>query len=202
MLEGLPADDPAVISSSIPFGPVGISFTPRALAMLGVLLAALVAGLDWLTGVGINLNILYVIPTLMLTRGYGGRVGVVASLLTSVVSLGTVIAASGGVSAVAGTEYFNHFVRFSMLVLVAIIYGRQVVARARLAEQTVLLQASLATIKRLGGILPICSFCKRIRNPEGHWMQIEVFVRDNSDADFSHGFCPECGAKHYPEEAS
>ena len=51
-------------------------------------------------------------------------------------------------------------------------------------------------IKILEGILPICSFCKKIRK-EGDWFPIEDYVRDHSGADFSHGLCPECGVKHY-----
>ena len=50
-------------------------------------------------------------------------------------------------------------------------------------------------LKVLRGILPICSFCKRIKDEGGDWLQLEVFVRDRSEAEFSHGFCPECAEK-------
>jgi len=64
------------------------------------------------------------------------------------------------------------------------------------------LQDALASIKTLRGLLPICAGCKRIRDDKGYWNQIEVYVRDHSDADFSHGFCPECIEKLYPELGS
>ena len=61
------------------------------------------------------------------------------------------------------------------------------------------LQHSLQTIKTLQGILPICASCKKIRNDEGCWIQIENYITHHSDADFSHGICPECAAVLYPE---
>jgi PleD family two-component response regulator len=60
------------------------------------------------------------------------------------------------------------------------------------------LQDALAKIKTLSGLLPICSFCKKIRDDKGYWNQIEVYVRQHSDASFSHSICPECAKKHYP----
>jgi DNA-binding NtrC family response regulator len=61
------------------------------------------------------------------------------------------------------------------------------------------LQDALAEIKTLRGILPICSSCKKIRDDEGYWHQVEVYIRDHSEAEFSHGLCPECAKKLYPE---
>jgi PAS domain S-box-containing protein len=54
-------------------------------------------------------------------------------------------------------------------------------------------------IKRLRGMLPICASCKKIKNDEGYWSQIEVYIKEHSDAEFSHGICPECFKKLYPE---
>lgn len=61
------------------------------------------------------------------------------------------------------------------------------------------LQASNREIRLLQGILPICANCKKIRDDDGSWQQFEAYVRDHSDADFSHGLCPECRARLYPE---
>jgi DNA-binding NtrC family response regulator len=60
------------------------------------------------------------------------------------------------------------------------------------------LQDALAKIKTLRGLLPICSFCKKIRDDQGYWRQIEVFMKEHSDANFSHSICPECAKKYYP----
>ncbi|MDH3347729.1 MAG: PAS domain S-box protein [Desulfobulbaceae bacterium] len=62
------------------------------------------------------------------------------------------------------------------------------------------LQSALSEIKVLRGILPICSFCKNIRNDEGYYEQIEAYIHKHSGVDFSHTVCPICMKKHYPEE--
>lgn len=59
------------------------------------------------------------------------------------------------------------------------------------------LQAALAEVKTLHGIIPICASCKRIRDDAGAWQQLEVYVRERSDAEFSHGVCPACAIKLY-----
>lgn len=60
------------------------------------------------------------------------------------------------------------------------------------------LQRSLAKVKMLSGMLPICSSCKKVRDDQGYWNQIESYIREHSEAEFSHGICPECARKLYP----
>ena len=52
-------------------------------------------------------------------------------------------------------------------------------------------------MKFLEGVLPVCASCKRIRDDKGHWHQIESYIRDRSEAEFTHGVCPECAKKLY-----
>ncbi len=61
------------------------------------------------------------------------------------------------------------------------------------------LQNALEEIKTLRGILPICANCKKIRDDQGSWEVLESYIRDRSDVEFSHGLCPECAKKLYPE---
>jgi len=61
------------------------------------------------------------------------------------------------------------------------------------------LQEALHKVKTLSGLLPICASCKKILNDKGQWEQMEVYIRDRSEAEFSHGICPECTQKLYPE---
>lgn len=61
------------------------------------------------------------------------------------------------------------------------------------------LQAALAKVKMLSGLLPICASCKKIRDDKGYWQQVEVYIQDHSEAEFTHGFCPDCLAKLYPD---
>lgn len=61
------------------------------------------------------------------------------------------------------------------------------------------LQKALSQVKTLHGLLPICASCKKIKNDKGYWEQIETYISNHSEADFSHGICPECAEKLYPE---
>jgi two-component system cell cycle sensor histidine kinase/response regulator CckA len=64
------------------------------------------------------------------------------------------------------------------------------------------LQKALVEVRVLRGILPICASCKKVRDDKGYWNQIEAYIRDHSEATFSHGICPECEKKLYPDVAN
>jgi hypothetical protein len=61
------------------------------------------------------------------------------------------------------------------------------------------LQRAMAEVKVLSGLLPVCVSCKKIRDDNGYWNQIEAYVREHSEADFTHSICPECTKKLYPD---
>jgi PAS domain S-box-containing protein len=61
------------------------------------------------------------------------------------------------------------------------------------------LREYIAKIKTLSGLIPICSSCKKVRGDEGYWSQLEIYISEHSDAEFSHGICPECAKKLYPD---
>ena len=69
----------------------------------------------------------------------------------------------------------------------------------KLNDTVAQLEKALREVKTLRGIVPICSFCKKIRNDKGFWDQVEVYVREHTEANFSHGICPDCLKEHYPE---
>jgi DNA-binding NarL/FixJ family response regulator len=66
-------------------------------------------------------------------------------------------------------------------------------------QMVIALQEALSQVKILKGFLPICAKCKAILNDQGHWQQIESYIRERSEAEFSHGFCPVCLKELYPE---
>jgi sigma-B regulation protein RsbU (phosphoserine phosphatase) len=89
----------------------------------------------------------------------------------------------------------------------------ELLARVRAGERVIQLEKSLrernkelsealAQVKQLKGLLPICMFCKRIRDDENYWQQIEAYLGEHTEADFSHSICPECLEKHYPDYAN
>ncbi|GAB6147316.1 ABC transporter substrate-binding protein [Desulfocicer niacini] len=79
-------------------------------------------------------------------------------------------------------------------------YLEQLQTEKKLRKSQTELRQALSEIKTLQGILPICSFCKNIRNDEGYYEQIEGYIHKHSGVDFSHTICPTCMKKHYPEE--
>jgi DNA-binding response OmpR family regulator len=76
---------------------------------------------------------------------------------------------------------------------------RMVEMQTLLEVQLQRLREALEHIKVLQGILPICMFCKKIRDDKGYWDQVETYVTKRSNAEFSHSICPGCMKKHYPE---
>jgi AmiR/NasT family two-component response regulator len=72
-------------------------------------------------------------------------------------------------------------------------------AEQALRKQNAELQAALAQVKALSGLLPICAGCKKIRDYQGYWSQVEVYVEEHSEATFTHGLCPDCIKRYYPE---
>jgi AmiR/NasT family two-component response regulator len=78
------------------------------------------------------------------------------------------------------------------------------IARARFDDLTALrrlnaeLQAALDQVKTLRGMLPICASCKKIRDDQGYWTEVEIYMLEHSEADFTHGICPDCAKRLYP----
>jgi hypothetical protein len=95
-----------------------------------------------------------------------------------------------------------------LLVLAAVLAGvatqrlRIRTLQARERELSTRVEQSLAQIKILRGLLPICASCTKIRDDSGYWSQMETYIAHHSDADFSHSICPDCLVKLYPDYAS
>ncbi|MBU2552577.1 MAG: GAF domain-containing protein [Proteobacteria bacterium] len=76
---------------------------------------------------------------------------------------------------------------------------REARAEEKRAELLAQLQAAMGEVKKLSGLLPICSGCKKIRNDAGYWEYLEGFIQSRSEAQFSHSLCPDCLTRLYPE---
>jgi|WetSurMetagenome_2_1015567.scaffolds.fasta_scaffold833701_1 hypothetical protein len=83
------------------------------------------------------------------------------------------------------------------------IFSKDVTDRRRSEEERIRpigeLRDSLNKVKLLSGLIPICASCKKIRNDKGYWEQMEIYIRDHSEADFSHGICLDCIRRLCPE---
>jgi hypothetical protein len=89
-----------------------------------------------------------------------------------------------------------------LLVLVVRPLQRQIAKRketeSSLRETIAALEEAAAQVRYLRGLLPICAACKRIRDTNGHWVQLEQYITTNSEASFTHGMCTDCSAEFYP----
>ena len=68
--------------------------------------------------------------------------------------------------------------------------------QSKLARRVKELEEALANVKRLQGLLPICSYCKRVRNDGNYWQQVDLYIAEHTEAKLSHGFCPDCFEIH------
>ena len=88
-------------------------------------------------------------------------------------------------------------------VVAAIAQGQDITERIQVEEERAKLigelQDALAKVKTLRGLIPICASCKKVRDDEGYWHQVETYIHEHSEAEFTHGLCPECAKKLYPE---
>lgn len=88
---------------------------------------------------------------------------------------------------------------FACLTLVASWLIRRAWRRQQAAHEN--LEKLLAEVKTLGGLLPICSHCKKIRDDKGYWNQIEAYLKVHTDAEFTHGICPDCAKEIFPQSS-
>lgn len=96
------------------------------------------------------------------------------------------------------TLYLGHVLSRMIKTLQKEIGYRKQVEKTLQTEQD-RLKAALSEVKVLGGLIPICASCKKIRDDMGYWNQIEAYLKEHSDLDFTHGICPECFETLYPE---
>lgn len=102
----------------------------------------------------------------------------------------------------AGNKYLVTSDRVQMLDLLISIYQNAMLKTRELEKTVHELRKANKTITTLKGLIPICSSCKKIRNDQGYWEQIEMYIQSHSEAEFTHGFCPECSQKLYPKHTA
>jgi len=146
--------------------------------------------MDYLTGVEISFGIFYFLPIWVMTWAFDRRTGVVFSLLCALVWL--------GVDQAGGARYSDPWIPYWNAVSRLVFFLTFTFLLSNVRNQ---LTRSSEEIKRLSSLLPICASCKKIRNDNGRWQEIESYIRQHSDTDFSHGICPDCVKKLYPELA-
>jgi hypothetical protein len=150
-------------------------------------LVGITIAIDYLTGPEIHFPILYLLPIGLVAWSGKQRWGYFLALTMPLIR--------PCFSVIQPTTWhipdavLNSVIRMMVFVLLVYLIGRA-------ARQH---QALLEEVRILSGILPICSFCKKIRNEKDEWTHLEQYISDHSEAEFSHGLCPDCLQQHYPD---
>lgn len=146
-------------------------------------LSAAIMLLEYYTGPYLQFAILLVFPVTLATVLHGFRVGIALAVCLPLLRL-------------------SFFLRWPLPSSLGLAAADALVDVVILAGTAVLINTMVRQeqeLRVLKGLLPICSFCKKIRDERGGWRQLETYIADRSAARFSHTFCPECGRRHYPE---
>ncbi|MBN1341663.1 MAG: hypothetical protein JXQ73_03235 [Phycisphaerae bacterium] len=159
-----------------------------------VVSAGLLGVLDAVSGHELSFFLFYFLPVGLAGWCFGAMPAVGVSMLCAGVWFGA--------DFLGGHEYSNHVVavwntiiRLSSFLCMGWVVARirQALREAHAASEE--LRRALAEVKLLQGILPICASCKKIRDEQGSWQQMESYIHNHSEAQFSHGLCPECAEK-------
>lgn len=163
----------------------------------------LIIGLaDYVTGYEIGLSVFYLAPITLCVGFIGRRAGIFMSVLSTVMMALTMYL-TGYVAGVGHHNYladlWTLFLRFSFYLIVVFLLSGLKGSFEEQGRLVVELKKALEEIKTLSGFLPICASCKKIRDDRGYWNELERYISEHSEAQFSHGLCPECAEKLYPE---
>ena len=156
-------------------------------AYLSALVLVILLG-DYLAGPTIQFPILYLIPVSLASWYRGFSWGLTFAVTLSLIRLLFNIQ-FWSVSLTVLDASINTVIRILVLGGAAFLVSRTAMQTRALANR----------VNVLEGCLPICSFCKKIRDDNNNWQPLERFISDRSNAQFTHGFCPECGQRHYGE---
>ena len=166
-----------------------------ALTVGGVILLGLV---DWLTGYELNFFVFYFAPLSVAAWCLGFGSAVALAVLSALVWYGADVL-SGHMYSSPFYAVWNTTIRLVSFLAIgwAISRVRRALDHERHTAET--LRQALSEIKVLEGFLPICAQCKKIRNQQGEWQKLEVYIGQHSNTRFSHGYCPECARKAMQE---
>lgn len=159
----------------------------------GIIFNLLVGLLDYVTGSHISVSLFYLVPIGFVTWFINRTAGIFMSVL-AIITIPVVLYIQGSpVNDI--TQAWNLSLVFGFFVVVSFLLAKlkeHMAAREKLVSE---LQTAMQEINKLSGMLPICVYCKKIRDDEGYWNVLEEYISDHSEANFSHCICPDCRKK-------
>jgi hypothetical protein len=163
-------------------------------AALSVIVVLVLGVVDWLTGYELNFFVFYFLPV-SIGAWYLGFVGAISlAILSAGVWFGADVL-TGHTYTSTVYAVWNTLARLVSFLAIGWSVSRIKLLLDREHEATESLRRSLSQIKVLETFLPICAQCKKIRNQQGVWQQLEVYIGQHSNTQFSHSYCPECAKK-------
>jgi hypothetical protein len=161
------------------------------LVLTVVSLVSTVTLLDVGTGDEVAVSSLFLLPVALTSWTAGRTVGFFVSVGCAISLLGVDLC-SGRQYRHAFAPFWNAAIVLSFFLVVALL----VASRRRLEdEQEAKLQEAIASVRTLRGLIPVCAWCKKIRDDRGYWNEVEAYVAAHTEADFTHGVCPDCAGR-------
>jgi len=160
-------------------------------------LTLLVGVVDCLTGFKYLVTIFYLVPISYAAWFMGKIAGMIFSFLCIVVVLYSCFVSTESLS-IFSVGSWNTMLYSSFFIIVALLLSKLRITTLERVIAMTKLQSALKAIKELSGILPICANCKKIRDEEGYWHDVEVYISRHTNMEFTHGICTECANKLYP----
>jgi hypothetical protein len=168
--------------------------SPTSTFAWAAILTAMLGVVDWASGYELQFFVFYFIPVAIAGWTCGAKRGYVIAVLSAVVWLAADIF-SGQRYTHVSFAVWNTTIRLLAFLVLAFTVAR---IRTLLKQERSIsdeLEKTLSEVKTLTGLLPICAGCKKIRNDQGYWQQIEDYISKHTSAKFTHGLCQECMQK-------
>jgi hypothetical protein len=153
--------------------------------------------IDLAVPLGVAVGVLYIVPVL-LSMWYPKRNAtyVLAVVGSALIVAGYLLSPQGGPT---WQSLSNRALSILAVWSTAILVLQRKALEQKREKAIAAREKALDEVRILRGFLPVCSSCKKIRDDQGYWTQIEAYIRDHSEAEFSHSICPECARRLYPE---
>lgn len=164
---------------------------------LAVIILGAIGWFDYATGYDLHVFAFYFAPVWLIAWHVGLRSGIYMALLAAATWFAAdYVSGHPSSPGIAGWNALMELAACIVMAGIASVVRTQLRAREKLNTE---LFETMAQIKRLEGLLPICAACKQIRNERGEWELMEKYITAHSEAQFSHSVCPECARQLYPE---
>ena len=163
-----------------------------------LLTAVAVDGLDYVTGEDYELFVFYFIPIAVAAWWIGREAGILLAMVSAVSWFESDFLSHAPYAWSIGA--WDTLMRLTAFLVTAVALAKLRDELTRERKLNTELSDAMAEIKQLRGILPMCSFCRKIRDEQGQWTALEKYISDHSNAQVSHGLCPICYKKHYGQE--